>query len=179
MSLLEMLVVFTIISLVSVLLAQGFGFGMSLYNRIDTAGPALKKRALVRSWFRQVNGALVVQFEPVMTLRGTAEQIQAHSINPLKSRPGPPTEIQWSIDSGWLRYQEGEQGWAITRVDAGAAFEYRTAAGVWVDGWLPGSEEPLLPHAVRIRTDAEVITAPIMMRYEPDGLLEESRRDRN
>ena len=93
LSLLEMLVVFTIVSMVSVLLVQGFGFGVSLYQRVNESGPGAQKMAMSRNWFREVNSALVVQNDPLMTLLGDAGRIKAYSLNPLFGAPGKPTQI--------------------------------------------------------------------------------------
>ena len=64
LSLLEMLVVFVIISLVSTVLAQGFGFGLALYERVESRGQQMVADVLSVKWFRHVNGSLIASKQP-------------------------------------------------------------------------------------------------------------------
>ena len=178
LSLLEMLVVFTIVSMVSVLLVQGFGFGVSLYQRVNESGPGAQKMAMSRNWFREVNSALVVQNDPLMTLLGDAGRIKAYSLNPLFGAPGKPTQIVWTLNDGELKYEESGIEVAIDYLAGDAVFEYQMPSGEWVVPWPLSKNVAQLPKALRIKSDKEHVTALLGMRLQPDGLLEENLRDR-
>ena len=99
-SLLELLVVFVMVAMVSVLIMQGLGFGLSLYERVKNRGPALVSHSMAHSWYRQVNGSLIAQKEKGKSLVGDAEGFRAQTLNPLIAYKGLPTDIQWRLGSG-------------------------------------------------------------------------------
>jgi len=177
-SLLELLVVFVIVSMVSVLILQGLGFGLSLYERVQNRGPELIAKSMAHDWYRQVNASLVAQTKKGESLQGNHFEFRAQTLSPLLGRGGLPVNIQWKIDQGSLYYSERGQEFRVLSVDHDAEFEYLRGDGSWVRSWPVDKESYNLPEAIRIESSKERISAMVRMRTEPDVLLEEMRLDR-
>ena len=177
-SLLELLVVFVMVAMVSVLIVQGLGFGLSLYERVKSRGPALVSNSMAHSWYRQVNASLIAQKEKGKSLIGDAKNFSAQTLNPLIADKGLPTNIHWRLDQGWLYYLENEHQIPILSYEVTAKFEYLDKNGSWTASWPIDRDGYDLPRAIRVNFDEESLTASVIMRTEPDLLLEESRLDR-
>lgn len=179
LSLLELLVVFVIISMVSVVLIQGFGFGLALYERVESRGQRVAGEVLAAEWFRRVNRALVAATEPGQSLIGDDRGFEAETLNPLLGRAGLPVQVSWLIDRGQLIYREGDVPLIIAPVAPGAEIAYRDAGGNLHGHWPldPGDDE--LPAAIAVRAGGAVLyNASIGMRLRANLLLEESHSER-
>ena len=174
----ELLVVFTIVSLVSVLIAQGFGFGFSLYQRVKDRGPDSIVEVMSRTWFRDINRSLVAQKQPGMSLIGDSTTFSAVTMNALVEPSGSPEEIRWEIRVGALYYVESSQEYKLATLGDSAIFQYMDLSGSWVSSWPVDRESMNLPQAIRIKLGRETITVNIGMRLEPNLMLEENLRDR-
>jgi prepilin-type N-terminal cleavage/methylation domain-containing protein len=177
-SLLELLVVFVIVSMVSVLVLQGLGFGLSLYERVRNRGPELTAESMAHDWFRQVNASLLAQNQRGESLVGDRSKFRAKTLNPLIGHVGLPTSIQWQIDQGSLYYSENGQELKVLSLDMDAGFEYLRGDGSWSRFWPVDKDSFNLPKAIRIGFGNASILATVKMRLAPDRLLEESRLDR-
>ena len=177
-SLLELLVVFVIVAMVSVLVLQGLGFGLSLYDRVRNRGPELIAESMARGWYRQVNASLVAQKQRGESLVGNHSKFRAQTLSPLVGSGGLPTNIQWKIDQGSLYYLEGGREFRILAVGLDAEFEYLREGGGWARFWPVDKESYNLPEAIRIESDKGSISATVRMRTSPDLFLEEMRLDR-
>lgn len=180
LTLLELLVVFVIVGLISTLLMQGLGFGLSMLERVHTRSESLKQEVMLRQWFRQVNQSLVAKSEQQgPSLHGDSSYFEATTMNPLVGEPGVSEPIRWEVEDGLLWYQESDIRLQITEMPANSVIVYRTQAGRWVSDWPLGDDSQLLPSAVAIDSDKEYpVLANLRMRVKPDLLLEESRRER-
>ncbi len=179
LSLLELLVVFVIIALVSTVLLQGMGFGLALYDRVQHREKRLTEEILVQAWFRQVNNSLVADVESV-SLDGTEQLVSGTTFQPLLGVAGRSAPINWRIEDQMLRYQEDEADIALLELPPGAVFEFRDAAGGWHGRWPIDFTEPeKLPVSIRILTEnGPTLTASVRVRRSPNLVLEENRRDR-
>jgi len=179
MSLLELLVVFVIISMIASVLAQGFGFGLAIYDRVETRGHQIERDVLSLGWFRGVNGSLVAATEPGGALVGDSESFRATTLNPLLGKPGMPTEIEWSIRDGSLAYVEGDKTFRVWPLSNGAELRYLGPGGHWLTSWPTDLNSYLLPAAVKIvGIDDSTFLATVKVRLKANLFLEESRRDR-
>ena len=167
-----------LVAMVSVLIMQGLGFGLSLYERVKSRGPALVSHSMAHSWYSQVNGSLIAQKEKGKSLVGDAEGFRAQTLNPLIAYKGLPTDIQWRLDQGWLYYLESKHQIPILSYEVDASFEYLEKNGTWRESWPIDRDSYDLPKAIRVKFDKEMLTALVIMRTRPDLLLEESRLDR-
>ena len=170
--------VFVIVSMVSVLVLQGLGFGLSLYERVRNRGPELIAESMARGWYRQVNASLVAQKRRGESLEGNHFKFRAQTLSPLLGRGGVPTKIQWKIDQGSLYYLESGQEFRVLTVDLDAEFEYLREDGGWARFWPVDKESYKLPEAIRIESGKGRISATVRMRTRPDLFLEEMRLDR-
>ena len=179
MSLLEMLVVFVIVSLVSSVLVQGFGFGLSLYDRIQTRDDRISREMLVGHWFRYTTNALIAGKQVETSFSGSPFELQAFSYNSLLSRQGAPQEIRWKVQDALLYYEEDGEAFELLPLNNESEFEYLNSMGEWVSHWEPTISDLDIPKAVRLRHQNIVfLTAAVRVRTSPDLLLEESRRER-
>ena len=179
LSLLELLVVFVIISMIASVLAQGLGFGLALYDRVENRGRQIERDVLSSHWFRQVNGSLMALSEPGQSLLGDREVFFATTINPLLAAPGIPTRIKWSILSGALIYEEGGQAFSAGRFSGSAELRYLNRNGQWLESWPEDPNSYGLPGAIKVSgVDHSIFFAAVKVRLEPDLVLEEMRRGR-
>lgn len=179
LSLLELLVVFVIISMVSTVLLQGFGYGLALYERVESRGQQIVIDSLSSKWFRHTNGALIPSKQPGESLVGDSRGFSAVTINPLIGIAGLPTEIRWEQVDDVLVYKEGGKNMAIRRLPSGSFFQFRSIQGRWLNAWPVDVASHRLPTAIRVWGDGDpLITVVIKGRLYPDLLLEESRRER-
>lgn len=180
LSLLELLVVFVIISLVSTVLVQGFGFGLALYERVQTRTDRIANELLVANWFRSSLEAMVAGKTVETTFHGETDRLRGVTLNPLLGESGSPADFEWRLDRGVLTYRES--GSELTVRDAGETiqrFEYLDSDGAWLSTWSPTPEKLELPGAIRVMADeGTVLLATVRSRLAPDLLLEESRRER-
>ena len=178
LSLLELLVVFVIISMVSTAIVQGFGFGLSLYERVQAKSQQHAVDLLSAKWFRLVNQALIPGKTVERSLVGAADGFSAVTVNPLVSQSGTPEVISWRVEEGFLFYTEGENRFSVARVAQDASFEYRNPRGEWVRDWPFNEQQPSLPLAIRLIQENQTITVAVKGKLTPNLLLEESRRER-
>lgn len=180
LSLLELLVVFVIISLVSTVLVQGFGFGLALYERVQTRTDRMANELLVNHWFRSSLESLVAGKTVETALAGEAATLTGVTLSSLISAPGSPVYFEWHLGDDELLYKEGESE-LIVRDLGGVThrFEYLDDTGVWQPNWTPSMDKLDLPVAVRIVVQGEtLVLAAVRSRLKPDLLLEDSRRER-
>lgn len=180
LSLLELLVVLVIVGLVSTLLMQGLGFGLSLFERVHTRGEAVKQELMSRQWFRQVNASLVAKPATAgVSLEGNNFAFVSVTLNPLLGSSGIPQEIEWRIEDQILWYKESGLSLSIMSIDMDATFSYRSENGKWVNQWPSGQNHDAIPTAIAVRgREGRDLVASVRVRKRPDLLLEESRRER-
>lgn len=179
LSLLEVLVVFVLISMISAVLIQGFGYGLALYDRVENRGQRIVVDVLSAKWFRMVNRALVPSTSPGQSLIGDVDGFNSVTMNPLLGSAGTPSKISWQIRNDVLHYVEDGRELEILPLPADAGIQYLTPAGVWIDSWPQDRVDYLLPAAVRIRSDSGFqMTSSVRSRLRPNLVLEESRRER-
>lgn len=179
LSLLELLVTLVLISLVSTVIVQGFGFGLSLYDRVTSRSNQTSTELLINHWIRFSVSALVAGKVVETSLSGAPDGFSAVTLNPLLAPEGTPTRISWRLEGNTLEYLENEKVLEVRELESLAAFEYRNTSGEWVGAWMPTDDALDLPRAIRLRQDKEIlVTAAVRTRLDPDLLLEESRRER-
>ncbi len=175
LSLLELLVTFVIVSMVSVLIAQGFGFGLSLYDRIESRNHKKNKEALIASWFSQVNGNLVAYSDANLSLKGESDFLTAVTANPLLGDSGVPTRVEWLLKDETLHYIEGDSDLVMMAVPGAANFVYENVAGTLSQQWPMNETDVGLPAKITLKSGDDQLLASVQrMRLEPDLLLENS-----
>ncbi len=172
--------VLVIVALVSSLLLQGLGFGLSLYERVHTRSESAKKEVLQREWFRQVNEALIAKPASAgLSLVGDSDSYLTETMAPLFGTPGLRQQISWKLVDEGLWYEESGYSIRIMRASGVAGFRYRDRRGGWHSEWPREEDVQNLPKAIAIEdANGHWIVAPLKSRDIPDLLLEDSRRER-
>lgn len=178
LSLLELLVVFVIVSMVSVVLVQGFGFGLAIYERIKTRGDYLGEELLSSHWFRITSNALLPGKNNLTVFVGHSEAFVGVTLNPLIVESGLPVKIRWAAEDGFLVYEEGDSSFEVIKLEEGR-FEYQSRQGDWSSEWNSALRNFELPAAIKlVEGESTRFLAATRTHPFPDLLLEESRRER-
>lgn len=192
MSLLEMLAVFVLVALLSVLVVQGVGFFLGGYQTLVRTSRTDAQESLQRGWFAASMRGMVASQLPDRLFRGTPEALEGVTLQPLVAESGVPVKVRWTIrqregDGFALAYQEGENtettiAWTLpgerasrrsespTPTAAALAFQYADSTGAWQNAWpLPRAPRERLPSAVRLasETGATLWLVVLDIHYEP------------
>lgn len=97
LTLLEMLVVFVLVSLVGTLLIQGAGFFLGQYDNVKRIGREASSEALQQRWFASTVHGMVPHLSPERNFAGDAAAFRGVTLQPLGARSGMPTAARWSI----------------------------------------------------------------------------------
>ncbi len=155
-TLVEVLVVLTMVSLLSALLFQGFGYMLATYDRLQNRQSAEMQKSLAEGWWRDSVEASVPYYDNPLRFAGDTQSIQGASYSPMWRSPGVPSRMTWRLeqqrDGLHLVYEEPPYPpVTIRRWDPGAsaAFSFLTKEGQWQADWLPARDRQL-PEAVRL-----------------------------
>ena len=161
LTLLEMLVVLTLVSMLTTVLFQGYGYMLLTYQRIQLRQTVEFKRALANTWFRGSMENLVAYDKVSQRFSAIATTITGATFSPLLAQAGIPTPIRWELrnsnDGLQLHYFEGdperEQTLLITTWAPGtsAEFRFRSAEGKWQEQCIAG-EDGQIPSAIQLQT---------------------------
>lgn len=97
LTLLEMLVVFVLVSLVGTLLIQGAGFFLGQYDNVKRIGRDASSEALQQRWFASTVHGMLPYLSPERNFAGDAAAFQGVTLQPLGARSGVPMAARWSI----------------------------------------------------------------------------------
>lgn len=143
-TLLEMMVVLVIVSLISVLLMQGFSFVMGLQERIRAQLIKVENLELKEQWFRVVTRSLIREDNvDEGGFEGDLEHFSGTTLQPLRNDVGLPTKIAWRLvyegDRTILQYSEGNDDPVTMLVlhNQRQNFKYLAPDGVFHDVWPP------------------------------------------
>ena len=172
-TLLELLVVFVLVSLISTLLIQGLSYVLHLRVRFVEQQELAQQGALREFWFRSTlqsllavpprkkSGASFVSEKPAF--QGDRRSLEGFSLAPLHAAGGVPMQIRWEIDyyEGYslLRYRlDDQQTWDVARwLGSEGGFRYRDEQGGWHDQWPPqmGAQQTQLPMVIELDSGSE------------------------
>jgi general secretion pathway protein J len=185
LSFLELLVVIVIVSLVSTVLVQGLGFGLSLYQQVESRRVNSHKKVLVNHWFGTSSSALVVSTGGLVSLEGAGDRFAARSFNALAGATGVATPISWKLiddqKGSVLEYQQAGEIFMLRSIEGTHRFEYQDHGGAWRSRWpLQEAAASMLPAAVRIVDAAGSVYAQSVLqtRATPDEITAIMHRDR-
>ncbi|MEM0952930.1 MAG: prepilin-type N-terminal cleavage/methylation domain-containing protein [Pseudomonadota bacterium] len=156
LTLLEVLVVLTLISLISGVLFQGYGYMMGNYQRIRERQNLELRTALVSHWWRSSIATLVAYYEDDLRFTGDRRGLRGASFMPLLSDPGRAREVRWSLENtrgtATLMYEQPPASPIAIKTwenVADASFQYLNDADEWAEFWSTEGVRQL-PRAVRI-----------------------------
>ena len=161
-TLMEMLVVFIILGLVTTLLFQGTGFFAARYETVQRLHREAAVSGLQQHWFITTVQALVPYGREVRRFQGNEFSFAGITLQPLMAEPGMPADARWFIEErdgsrtvyyreGWGAQMNGVEWRVLTAADANITFQYADANGRWRSRW-PLDEVPTewLPQAIRM-----------------------------
>ena len=162
LTLIEMLVVFVLLGLVSTLLFQGTGFFAARYETVQRLHREGTVTGLQQHWFISTVQSLVPYGLEARRFRGNASSFQGITLQPLAAEPGMPVGAQWLIDDRdglqTVVYKEergpyagGVEWTVLTSDEPELRFQYADAQGRWRNRW-PVDDAPThwLPQVIRL-----------------------------
>ena len=169
-TLLEMMVVLVLVSLITVLLMQGFGFVVGLQDRIRQQLVQIQDLELREQWFRIVVRSLHRgRTSDQSTFTGDPTQISGLTLQPLSSDTGLPTKVQWILendgtDSVLTYIEENNEPIALMRWTTEAPeFRYMDSTGTLNETWPPDAADSSLPFGLFQTQSTEVLPKGIVL----------------
>ncbi len=155
MTLLELLVVMTLLAIVTSLLMQGFSTALSTYERVQRRQSQAMPFELGYRWFTQTVSGTQAELDPPRHFKGDAKSFSGTTHRPLQGKNGQVRFFGWQLSetpAGELKLvyrQPGQPDWQIVRWPTGsrARFLYRALDGSVAAQWPPPSSSSLPPPA--------------------------------
>lgn len=147
MTLLELLVVMTILALVTSLLMQGFGTALGTYERVQRRQSEGMPLELGYRWFSETLSGTQAELDAPRHFSGDARQLGGVTHRPLRGANGQVSFFSWKLSemqNGELQlsyHQPNGVDWVIYRWPAGTRgrFIYRAPNGSAADRWPPSA----------------------------------------
>ena len=175
-----------IVSLVSTALVQGLGFGLSLYQQVESRRVNNHKRVLVNHWFGTSSSALVVSAGVHVSLEGAGDRFVANSFNALADPTGVATPITWKLidekEGSVLEYQQSGEIFTLSPLAGTHRFENQDHDGDWRSNWpLQDGVASMLPAAVRIvdAAGSVYVQSVLQTRATPNVILAKMHSELN
>ncbi|WP_395338811.1 type II secretion system protein J [Ningiella sp. W23] len=147
-TLLEMMVVLVIVSLITVLMMQGFSFVVGLQDRIRNQLVKTQDTELREQWFRLVTRSFQRgRQSDNANFSADAFEMSGLVLQPLNRGTGLPTKVRWRIeqegDYSILYYDEAEDEPVVIFewLNAEVEFRYLNSSGELQDEWPVEEEE--------------------------------------
>ncbi|WP_312513498.1 type II secretion system protein [Stutzerimonas nitrititolerans] len=151
MTLLELLVVMTLLALVSSLLMQGFGTALSTYERVQRKQSEGMPLELGYRWFSETLSGTQAELDTPRHFRGDAQRLEGVTHRLLRGTNGQVGFFSWQLSetpAGELQLiysQPDGIEWIIVRWPTGSRgrFIYRALDGSAVEQWPPPSNNSM------------------------------------
>ena len=191
LTLMEMLVVLTLVSLLGTSLVQALGFFAARYEAVTRSHRAADFSAMQQRWFETSVGGIVPVGVFARAFDGGPAGFVGTTLQPLAAEPGLPTVARWAIAAEQppvlLYAEEGATGgdaqvWRLPAPARGRlSFQYADRGGAWHNEWPPKpSRGEWTPRLVRLVVDdqetlwvAQVETSPFPLPNEGQFIREE------
>lgn len=156
-TLVEVMVVLSLVSLISILVLQMMTVMLRSYEQISSLEGRFSLDSMRNAWFRGSVNTMVSSLDQEFAFKGERMLMSGYTTAPLMGRQGMLTSIKWEIredtTQSSLWYVENEQrplkiaSWKNAR----AEFSYRGLKSGWGGGW-PREElsQGVLPHRVKL-----------------------------
>jgi general secretion pathway protein J len=171
MTLLELLVVMTLLAMVSALLVQGFSSALALYERMQRRQSEAAPLGLAFHWFADTLAGAQAELDPPRQFHGDATGLSGITHRPLVGAPGQANRFGWRIEQGaagelqLVYWQEEALAWVVASWPPGseASFVYRSLQGAPVSRWpdQPEAEDGRVPGAVLLEITPAGAAAPL------------------
>jgi general secretion pathway protein J len=149
MTLLELLVVMTLLALVSSLLMQGFSSALSTYERVQRRQTEGMPFELGNRWLADTLAGVQAELDPPRQFKGDAQNLSGITQRPLLGIPGQVSAFSWQLNNspdGQLQLSYGQPDqvqWLIASWPSGSQgkFIYRSLQGAPIDHWPYAAEQ--------------------------------------
>lgn len=171
MTLLELLVVMTLLALVGSLLMQGFGTALSTYERVQRRQNEGVLLELSYRWFSDTVAGTQAELDPPRQFRGDSQMLTGVTHRPLLGTPGQVSFFTWQLQAAedgrlQLIYSQPDQiKWLVATWPAGTQgkFIFRSLKGAGTDHWPDSDERMSAPVDGRI-------PGAILLQIDPPGM---------
>ena len=158
MTLLELLVVMTLLAIVSSLLMQGFTSALSTYERVQRRQTEGMPLELGYRWLADTLAGTQAELDPPRQFKGDARSLTGITQRPLLGMSGQVSAFSWQLSNSpdgqlQLIYGQPEQvQWLIAKWPPGSQgkFIYRSLEGEPIDHWPYAQEQTAPPIDGRI-----------------------------
>lgn len=172
MTLLELLVVMTLLALVTTLLVQGLSSALSTYERVQRRQAEGMPLELGYRWFSDTLSGAQAELDPPRQFQGDTQRLGGTTHRPLLGQPGQVGFFSWSLERGeggtlQLIYRQPDNlAWTVANWPAGttARFLYRDLQGAAVERWPTSDMERTSP-----ATDGRMPGAILLEVTPPDA----------
>lgn len=143
MTLLELLVVMTLLALVTSLLMQGFGSALDTYERVQRKQNAAAPLELGYKWFTTTLAGTQAELDAPRHFHGDSQSLAGVTQQPLLGESGQVSFFAWKLSKAQdqrlqlIYSQPGQVEWVIASWPAGSQgrFLYRNLQGVPTQRW--------------------------------------------
>ena len=158
MTLLELLVVMTLLALVSSLLMQGFSSALSTYERVQRRQTEGTPPELGNRWLSDTLAGVQAELDPQRQFKGDVKSLSGITQRPLLGIQGQVSAFSWQLSNspdGQLQLSYGQPDqvqWLIATWPPGSQgkFIYRSLQGAPIDHWPYAAEQKKTPIDGRI-----------------------------
>jgi general secretion pathway protein J len=158
MTLLELLVVMTLLALVSSLLMQGFSSALSTYERVQRKQSEGMPLELGYRWLSDTIAGVQAELDPPRQFKGDAHSLRGITQRPLLGMSGQVNAFSWQLNNSpdgqlQLIYSQPDQvQWLMASWPPGSQgkFIYRSLQGAPIDHWPYAPEQTTPPIDGRI-----------------------------
>ena len=166
LTLLEMLVVFLLVTLLGTLLIQGFGFFLGKYETVRRAYREASVDTLHQRWFASTVSGMVPYRQSERGFAGNASSFAGITLRPLAAQSGVPVRARWFIDPeaapSVVTYEEetldpamAPVRWPVLTVAGEVlSFRYADADNRWHLAWPPRGVEDRIPRMVSLVSES-------------------------
>ena len=166
LTLVEMLVVMTLVSLVAGLLVSGLGNSLAFYQRVTSNQRDYYAGAMTQSWFRGVVSAAVPSTVGGQLLEGNNNELTLASFQPLIRAEHTNTLLHWKIvkteENYALEYQEADYSFRLPLdEEVRPKFQYLDKERHWHNQWPIDQQAYRLPVAVELVFENRSLLVPI------------------
>ena len=161
-TLVEILVVLTLLSAIVGLLAQSFSVFYKAYLQTDALESDIVREELVSHWFRDNISGAIPSKDPSFRFTGDNRKITFTSVDSLKGPQGKIKRTSWIIsmegESSTLLYEENNEQPIPLMVwqNRKAGFYFRDESTDWIKFWPPEeSKAGMLPRRVKLKIQGD------------------------
>jgi general secretion pathway protein J len=181
LTLMELLVVLSLVSMLSVVLLQGTMLLFGNYQRVLAVQARITQERLPTAWFRASVSGMLASLDHEFAFSGDAQAFSGYTIAPVLSPAGALTRVHWAVktegDHQVLVLVEGHiepltiKKWRAEH----AELEYIDEAGRVFSDWSPQAQGGLNPRAVRLQIIAQGVVLErflVALQSRSDGIAD-------